>query len=148
MKRINESKKVFGITQNEDLSSLKKTYRDLIKAWHPDKFQDDEAKKLDAELKSKQIIEAYHFLVSINPETHKANEEEYNNIINTYYIEDFDFKGQTMKITFQDKSTYEYFGVPKSLYIKFVNSDTKSRFARRQIFNSFTFRKSSNAIEN
>lgn len=145
MKRIGESKKVFGITKNEDLATLKKIYRDLIKAWHPDKFQ-DEVKKEEAEVKSTEIIEAYHFLVSISPETHEANIEEYNNTINNFVIEDFEFKGQTLRVTFQDKSTYEYFGVPKNVYMKFVNADSRSRFGRRQIFNSYTFRKSANAI--
>lgn len=145
MKRITESKKIFGITKNEDLATIKKIYRDLIKAWHPDKFQDEE-KKAEAELKSTEIIEAYHFLVSISPETHVTNEIEYTNTISNFFIEDFEFKGQTLRVTFQDKSTYEYFGVPKTVYTKFLNSDSRSRFGRRQIFNSYTFRKSANSI--
>lgn len=147
MKRINQSKKVLGLTEVKDLAELRKTYKALIKEWHPDKFQADAAKKEEAELKSKEIIAAYHFLVSISPETHKANEEAYNAIISNYFIQDFEYKGQTLRITFQDQSTYEYFGVQKNTYNKFINSDVPSRFARRHIFNSYVFRKSANAIE-
>lgn len=147
MKRINESKKIFGLTQEADLAQLKTIYRSLIKEWHPDKIQDDEEKKEQAELKSKEIISAYHFLVSIAPETHAANLEEYNRITSTLVIDDFEYKGQTLKIVFQDKTTYEYFGVPKNIYTKFVNSDIRSRFARRHIFNSFKYRNSGKMVE-
>jgi len=147
MNRINESKKIFGLTQEPDLAQLKTIYRGLIKEWHPDKIQDDAEKKEQAELKSKEIIAAYHFLVSISPETHKANEEEYNRITSTLIIDEFDYKGSTLKIVFQDKTTYEYFGVPKNIYTKFVNSDIRSRFARRHIFNAFRYRNSGKMVE-
>ncbi|MFA6152220.1 MAG: KTSC domain-containing protein [Chitinophagaceae bacterium] len=147
MKRINESKKIFGLTQEADLAQLKTLYRGLIKEWHPDKIQDDEEKKAQAELKSKEIISAYHFLVSISPETHKANEEEYNRITSTLVIDDFEYKGSTLKIVFQDKTTYEYFGVPKNIYTKFLNSDIRSRFARRHIFSAFRYRNSGKMVE-
>jgi curved DNA-binding protein CbpA len=47
-----------------------------LKECHPDKFQGDET-GLKAAEESKQVIEAYHFLVSINPETTKLNLPEY-----------------------------------------------------------------------
>ena len=115
-----------------------------MKEWHPDKFQDDEARKSEAEIKSKEIIAAYHFLVSISPETNKQNLEEYTRTINTSGIDDFMYKGQTLKVTFQDGSVYEYFGVPKNVYNKLINSSTQARFARRHIFDSYTYRKVSN----
>ncbi len=40
-----------------------------MKDAHPDKFVNDDAGRLDAEEKSKAVIEAYHFLVSTNPAT-------------------------------------------------------------------------------
>lgn len=140
MKRIVESKKIFQVEGNIELAQLKKTYRTLIKDNHPDKFQDEKEKE-EAELESQKIIDAYHFLVSISPETHKLNEEEYALITAGAAIEDFIYKGTTLKITFQNKSAYEYLGVPKSVYTKFLNSPTQTRFARRHIYTSFTFRK-------
>jgi curved DNA-binding protein CbpA len=141
MKRINEYKKLFNIEKEIDLKTLKTTYRNLVKEWHPDKFPEDDERKAEAEQKSRQIIDGYHFLVSIAPETISANQEEYNTTITESNILEYKHKGLLLEITFLDGSTYEYFGVPKSVYIKLINSDKQLRFARRNIFNSYLYRK-------
>ena len=141
MKRINEYKKLFNVESTIDLKELKLTYRGLIKEWHPDKFQ-DEAKKEEAEIRSKQIIDAFHFLVSIAPETKEANLDEYNITTSEAKILDFKHKGLVLEISFSDGTTYEYFGVDKKLFSKFLNSDKQVRFAKRNIYNSFLYRKS------
>ncbi|WNH07842.1 KTSC domain-containing protein [Thalassobellus suaedae] len=140
MKRINEYKKLFNVEKDIELKQLKKTYRNLVKEWHPDKFQAGDDKAIEAELKSRQIIDAYHFLVSIAPETKAANLEDYNTTI-TSPIMDWQHKGMLLEITFLDGNTYEYFGVNKALYIKLCQSDKLTRFAKRNIFNSFIYRK-------
>ena len=83
MKRINEYKKLFGVEQEIDLKQLKTTYRNLVKEWHPDRFQTGDDKALEAELMSRKIIDAYHFLVSMAPETKAANLDAYNETINS-----------------------------------------------------------------
>jgi DnaJ-class molecular chaperone len=140
MKRINEYKKLFNVEKDIDLKELKSTYRNLVKEWHPDKFQANDEKAAEAEIKSKQIIDGYHFLVSIAPETKAANLDEYNETINTPII-DWQHKGMLLEITFSDGNTYEFFGVNKALYVKLCQSDKLTRFAKRNIFNSFTYRK-------
>ena len=140
MKRINEYKKLFNVENNIDLKELKSTYRNLVKEWHPDKFQAGDEKAIEAELKSRQIIDGYHFLVSIAPETKAANLEEFNETVTTPII-DWQHKGLVLEITFLDGNTYEFFGVDKSLFIKFSQSDKLTRFAKRNIFNSYTYRK-------
>ena len=147
MKRVVDSRKLFGITKDADLAELKVIYRNLMKEWHPDKFEGNDSAKLEAETKSKVIIEAYHFLVSLSPETHLRNKEEYTNTITTSGIQDFIYKGQTLKVTFNDGSIYEYFSVPKATYNKLINSATQVRFARRHIFESFTFRRATKISE-
>lgn len=142
MKRVNEYKKIFGITGELQLKELKSTYRNLVKEWHPDKFQSDDEKLAEAEVMSQRIIDGYHFLVSIAPETKIANLEEYTKTITESGIEDFKHKGLLLEITFTDGSTYEYFGVNRALYIKLVQSDKQVRFAKRSIYNSFLYRKS------
>lgn len=146
MKRINEYKKLFNVEAQIELSDLKKTYRGLIKEWHPDKFQDGDDKAIEAEEMSRQIVDAYHFLVSIAPETRDANLEEYNKTINESGIKDWQHKGLRLELTFMDGTTYEYFGVTRNLFIKFVNSDKQVRFAKRSIFNSYTYRKAKKAM--
>jgi len=147
MKRVNEYRKLFNADATTDLKQLKTTYRNLVKEWHPDKFQAGDEKAAEAEVKSQQIIDAYHFLVSIAPETVEANLEEYTTTTTESAIIDFRHKGLLLEVSFKDGSTYEYFGVSKNVYSKLVNSDKQFRFAKRNIFNSFLYRKSKKTLE-
>lgn len=140
MKKIVDFRKLLGVNERTELKELKTVYRNFMKECHPDKFQDNPEQQLEAEAKSKSIIEAYHFLVSIAPETKEANLEEYTNTTTNSGIADFEYKAQTLKITFADGSGYEYFDVPKAVYTKLINADSPGRFARRHIYNSFLYR--------
>jgi DnaJ-class molecular chaperone len=140
MKKIVDYRKLLGVTEVAELKELKTVYRNLMKDWHPDKFNDNDELKLEAEEKSKMIIEAYHFLVSIAPETREQSLAEYTETTTKSNIADFEYKSQTLLITFFDGSSYEYFDVPKATYVKLVNADSPGRFARRHIFNEFVYR--------
>lgn len=146
MKRINQYKKLFKVTPNTDLKGLKTTYRNLVKEWHPDKFQESDPMHQEAKLKGKEIIDGYHFLVSIANETKLANEKEYLATIETG-IDDFKHKGMVLEITFMNGATYEYFGVNKNAYLKFLNADKQLRFAKRNVCHSYTYRQSKKAME-
>jgi len=148
MKKIIESRRLLGVDKTVELGELKAIYRNLMKDWHPDKFQDNDHAKQEAEEKSKAVIEAYHLLVSISPETHAQQIGQYTAAITSSKIIDFQYKGQTLEVNFADGSTYEYFGLPKNIYTKFLNSDTPDRFARRHIYHSFVYRKVSKAMAN
>lgn len=147
MKRVNEYKKLFQVEKEIDLKQLKTTYRNLVKEWHPDKFQEGDERQIEAEIKSKQIIDGYHFLVSIAPETKAANLDEYNNTLSEAGIADLQHKGNVLEVSFTDGTTYEYFGVNKALFIKLINADRQFRFAKRNIFNSFLYRKSKKDLD-
>ena len=140
MKKIESYRRLLDVKKEADLTTLKSIYRGLMKEFHPDKFQDNEEEKLVAEAKSKKIIEAYHFLVSIAPETLASSLDQYTETITVAAIDDFEYKGETLSITFSDGNCYEYFGVPKATYVKLVNAPSQARFARRHICNSFTYR--------
>ena len=144
MKKIVEYRKLLNVDKTAELKDLKKIYRDAMKECHPDKFQGDDAGLKAAEDKSKAIIEAYHFLVSINPETIKANLPEYTETISTTSITDYKFVEGRLIIDFSNGSVYEYISVPKATYIKMVNADSPGRFAKRHILNNFTWRKKTN----
>jgi curved DNA-binding protein CbpA len=141
MKQIIAHRKLLGVTKTTTLKELKTIYRNLMKEIHPDTIGESEELKLVAEEKSKAIIEAYHFLVSISPETLATYSEEYKELTSKGSILDFEYKGQVLKITFTNGSAFEYFEVPRNTYIKLVNSDTQARFARRHIYNEFPYRK-------
>jgi DnaJ-class molecular chaperone len=142
MKRINQYKKLFKVEADTTLRQLKKEYRNLVKEWHPDKFQAGDEKALEAEEMSRQIIDGYHFLVSIAPETKEAQLESYKITTTESGIYDFKHKGLLLEITFLDGTTYEYFGVNEGVFQKFLNSNKQYRFAKRSIFNSYLYRKS------
>jgi len=143
MKKINDYRKLFEATPVSTLADLKTTYRNFMKVYHPDKFQDETA-KAEAEEKSREMIEAYHFLVSIAPETIEGLMPEFKETIMASNISDYQWKGLVLEITFLNGSSYEFFNVPKNTYIKLVNSDSPARFAKRHIYNEFSFRKLSN----
>jgi curved DNA-binding protein CbpA len=144
MKKIEASRKLLDVTAKADLKELKSVYRTIMKTWHPDKFQDD-AEKLQAEAKSKKLIEAYHFLVSISPETHALSADEYNETISAAGILDFQYKDTRLEVSYSNGMTYEYFGVPRSIYLKLINADSQARFVRRSIAKSFVYRKIASA---
>jgi len=140
MKKMVDYRKLLNVNEAAELQELKTVYRGLMKTWHPDKFNDNEALKLEAEEKSKTIIEAYHFLVSIAPETRDQTFADYTITTTTSNIADFEYKQQVLTVYFLDGNAYEYFDVPKEVYRKLVNADSPGRFARRHIFNEFVYR--------
>ena len=147
MKRVGEHRKLLGVDKTVTLKELKTIYRNTMKDSHPDKFVNDEEGKLAAEEKSKSVIEAYHFLVSIHEETQEKYKEEYTETITTSIIQDFYFEKQILKVQHFNGKMYEYIGVPRNTYIKMVNSNSPSRFARRHIYGSFIYRKAGEAME-
>lgn len=147
MKRINQYKKLFGVEKDIDLKTLKTTYRNLVKEWHPDKFQEGDAQREEAEVNSRSIIDGYHFLISIAPETLAANLDAYTETISNSGIAEFIHNGLVLEITFMDGTTYEYFGVTKPIYIKMVNANKLNRFAKRTIYPKYTYRKSKRTLQ-
>lgn len=142
MKKIIGYRKLLGVSEHADLQELKSVYRNLMKEWHPDKFVEshDLHGATEAEAKSKHIIEAYHFLVSIAPETRAQGLAAYNFTTTSVGIADFEYKAETLVMKFLDGSSYEYFGVPKAIYVKLINAPAPGRFARRHIYGSFPYR--------
>lgn len=146
MKKIIDYRKLLGVTEAAELQELKSVYRGMMKTWHPDKFQESAEDKAHAEEKSKTIIEAYHFLVSIAPETRNQTIADYTLTTTTSNIQDFEYKSQVLKVAFLDGSEYEYFDVPKAVYVKLINADSPGRFARRHIFNNYVYRSVSRLV--
>ena len=146
MKKLGEYRKLLEVDKNVTLKELKNIYRNVMKDTHPDKFINNEAGKIEAEEKSKSVIEAYHFLVSINEETQEKYKEEYTETITKSIITDFYLEKSILKVQHLNGKMFEYIGVPRNTYIKMVNSDSPSRFARRHIYGKFTHRKAGEAM--
>lgn len=144
-KKIAEYRKLFDVSKTASLKELKMKYRGFMKDLHPDLIEDAEERHA-AEERSKEIIEAYHFLVSIAPETQEKVKEEYLKTTSTSGILDYYFENGVLYIQFLDGNTFEYFGVPKQTYIKMVNAESPGRFARRHIYNAFVYRSASKLV--
>ncbi len=147
MKKIVDYRKLLGVTKATEVKELKTIYRNLMKEWHPDKFQDDEDGKNEAEVKSRQFIEAYNFLVSIAPETIEKALPEYTKTITACTILNYSYEKSVLQLNFVDGSSYEYFDVPKGLYAKLNSSDVPARFCRRHIYHAFVYRQVNKAVE-
>jgi len=143
MKKISEYRKLLGVKAPASLAELKSVYRSLVKEWHPDRRPIGSAEHEEAEHMSKAIIEAYHFLVSIAPETKAAGLSAYTATANTSAVTRITFENQILEIIFADGSSYEYFGVPKDLYLKLVYAPVPTRFARRHIAHTYLYRQAS-----
>ena len=76
-------RKLLNVTREATLKELKTIYRNSMKEDHPDTIADP-VERLAAEERSKNIIEAYHFLVSIAPET-KEKVIKFNQSFSTNY---------------------------------------------------------------
>jgi KTSC domain/DnaJ domain len=144
MKKINEYRQLLQVDKTVELKELKTIYRNSMKECHPDKFSNDPEGLKVAEIQSQKVIEAYHFLVSINPETIKNGKPEYDETTANSTITDYKYENIRLLITFSNGSVYEYISVPKAIYIKMVNAESPGRFAKRHIFNAFPYRKVSN----
>ncbi len=144
-KKIAEYRTLLEVTKDATLKELKKVYRNAMKDIHPDLIQDENERAL-AEEKSTEIIAAYHFLVSIAPETLEKTKAEYQQTTATSAILEFYLENQTLYVNFADGSSYEYFGIPKNTYIKMINADSPARFARRHIYGNFLYRSASKIV--
>ena len=147
MKRVVEYRKLLEVDKNVTLKELKTIYRNTMKDNHPDKFVNDEEGRKNAEESSKNIIAAYHFLVSISAETVEKNLPEYQETINNFNILDFYLEKQTLFVTYVNGMSYEYIGVPKNVYVKMINAESPNRFAKRHIYGNFIYRKTGEGTE-
>jgi curved DNA-binding protein CbpA len=139
MKKVNDYRKLLEVTKTSSLQEIKTAYRNAMKINHPDRVQEEEKKAAMEEI-SKELNEAYHFLVSIAPETIEQQKEEYIKTTTTSNIADFNYVDNILRIDFLDGSVYEYYHVPRNMYIKLVNAGSPGRLARRHIFNEFSYR--------
>ncbi len=102
MKRINQYKKLFNVEGDIDLVELKKSYRSLVKEWHPDKHIADDTRKEEAEEISRQITDGYAFLQSIAPDNIAKGLKEYTHTIENAFIDDMQHKSMLLEISFTE----------------------------------------------
>jgi len=70
----------------------------------------------------------------------EKDKAEYTKTITESNVADYHFEDTVLYVSFLDGNKYEYFGVPRSVYVKMVNAESPARFARRHIFSTYTYR--------
>ncbi len=58
MKRIHAYRQLLGAVPTTNVQDLSKLYKGLMKTYHPDRFPNEAELREEAEMKSKEIIEA------------------------------------------------------------------------------------------
>lgn len=117
---------VLGLSKNASDDDIKKAYRKLASRYHPDKYQDGDPLKSDAEAKFKEAKEAYEILSDSqkrtqydsfgreNPFAHHTytgkrdfDEEQFRHIFETMFTNgDFRFDDNLYKQKHQSKPTF------------------------------------------
>jgi hypothetical protein len=141
LKKIVAYRELLNVDRAVALKDLKTIYRNEMKQCHPDRFHGDDAALAIAQHRSQQVIEAYHFLVSVNPETINGLLPEFRETTAREALVDFSYEAARLKVHFSNGLAYEFISVPKPVYIKMINADSPGRFAKRHIYGEFPWRK-------
>jgi len=144
---------ILGVNKQSSKEEIKKAYRKQSMLWHPDKFSNDKEKWESAHLKFIKIAEAYELLQNYEPpkirETQKRADTNFKsattnktanakteraNIIrirvqssNVFAI-GYDKNSMILQVEFKNGSVYEYYEVPETIYVAFMNASSKGRF--------------------
>jgi len=85
--------KVLGVDRNASIEDIKKAYKELVKKYHPDRYQDNPLKNL-ADEKLAEINEAYEYIMENYGKGQSSSSEDgnYSNSSNSYAGYDPDFQ--------------------------------------------------------
>lgn len=138
---------ILELSYTASTAEIKIAYRDLIKQWHPDKFPNDVEKQNIANEKSKEINNAYYFLIKHykenKPKTEKDAAEEFiwkkvtsSNLHSVGYNE----KDKLLRIIFKNGGKYEYENVPKTVFNQLMTASSKGKFAQKNICYNYRYK--------
>ena len=102
METYKEYLKILELSENASLDDIKNARKELIKVWHPDRFENDENLIKRANCKTQKINEAYEYLTKnysneavdevydgISDEDEDFSQEEFEEESNDYCEEDY-----------------------------------------------------------
>jgi curved DNA-binding protein CbpA len=77
MHDLRKNCEILGVTLDASIEEVKQSYRDLVKIWHPDRFNNDPRLQRKAQEKLKEINRAYNELCSFIIEGNNIKRENY-----------------------------------------------------------------------
>jgi len=136
---------ILGVTRHSTPVEIKKAYRRQIKKWHPDKFQHQPDKLLEAVEISKQINEAFRLLKNYIPSVtgssiskrkkftdskstskHTGGKPVFHRVkvnSSTIWSIGYDAFTKILEVEFYEGGVYHYFEVPETVYTKLMFAD-------------------------
>lgn len=135
---------ILQVHRSSSKEEIKQSYRVLIKKWHPDKYKTDTDDYNLATEKSKLLNEAYGILKNYVPiiqnkeddffKDHNHQDSKRERVISSnIYSVGYIHKTNTLQIEFKNRQVYEYYNVPVSIYIEFMKSQSKGKYAMKYI---------------
>lgn len=141
---------ILQVNRHSSKDEIKKSFRILIKKWHPDKYETDTNDYNLATEKSKLLNEAYGILKNYVPiiqnkeddffkdNNHQDSKRERVNSSNIYSV-GYSYETNTLQIEFKNRQVYEYYNVPVNIYIEFMNSQSKGKYATKYIYYKYKY---------
>lgn len=122
MKKLKDPYEVLGVSRNATKEEIRDAYRDLIKRYHPDQFNNNPDMKALAEEKIKEINEAYKYLLDHFDDSRNAAESSKDEEIfkvARQKIDSGDYYGaQDLLVKVEDKSKPEWYFLSGLIYFK------------------------------
>jgi hypothetical protein len=121
--------RILGVTRNSTKEDIKKAYIREIKKWHPDKFQNEPEKALEADAKTKAIIEAYGLLKDYEPNPVKRYRIRSLNVVSIAYNEQLNI----LAVWYSSGRVIQYPRVPETTFVRILQSEAKGGFINKSM---------------
>ena len=157
-KLTNKHFAILGVTKFSTKDEIKNAYRELMKVWHPDKFENNRKHQNEAQEKCKKINDAYSqfkdFIPSVKKTSGKTNSPNYK--VNKKLLDikrmrvrstkvssvGYDSRELVLQVALMNGSIYQYYNVPNETYSllmmvgfneTYFNNSIASRFHREVV---------------
>ena len=150
---VNDSHfEILGVTRNSTPAEIKKAWHKQIKKWHPDKFQQQPDKLLEAIERSKQINQAFRLLKNyVPPSKEKFNDSKstskrtggkpvFHRVkVNSSKIWSigYDAFTKTLEVEFYEEGVYHYYEVPETIYTQLMYADPVDDYLNKNIASKY-----------
>lgn len=153
---------VLGITRSATLEEIRTAYIREIKRWHPDQFALNSMEHARATERCKKIKEAYRLLKeyepspgdysfkssnttkeSLNTESRQSSSIDTGRFIkvNSRMIEAVAYTSESciLVIAHRNKLYYEFYNVPRHVFLKLLVSESKGEFMVKYIWEEYDY---------
>lgn len=144
---------ILGVTKFSTNDEIKKAYKELMKIWHPDKFENNSKIQNEAQEKSKKINDAFSHFKDFTPAVKKVSSKTTspNYKINKKLLEIKRMRVNSMKVSsigydagelvlqveLKNGSIHQYYNVTSDIYSLLMMVGFNERYFNKSIANRF-----------